>query len=252
MKSRYLHRIMYLQCLSFFHLIFWPSPRHEVITGCRGGWRGYGGCWLHDPPLAGLGPAEDGPRPRHRCEASARPGSWQQPPSWWPASDPWCGTASHNLARTRQVMAKMGLLHILLLILSASSYSVSGEHWGPAVVGEGYLFVGVLIKHTSQSWINVNLNFQLLFNCSLAWYFPYLVCGTKFKHCVKIAAWIKLLNISFISYWCVFDDVFRKQLWNFTFVIHFFYQVSSKRFCSIIQRSVLENKLRLILNCKYL
>ena len=101
MKRRYLHRIMYLQCLSFFHLIFWPSPMHEVITGCWGGWRGYGGCWLHDPPLAGLGPAEDGPRPRHRCEASARPGSWQQPPSWSPASDPWCGPASHNLARTR-------------------------------------------------------------------------------------------------------------------------------------------------------
>ena len=225
MKRRYLHRIMYLQCLSFFHLIFWPSPRHEVSTGCRGGWRGYGGCWLHDPPLAGLGPAEDGPRPRHRCEASARPGSWQQPPSWSPASDPWCGPASHNLARTRQVMAKMGLLHILLLILSASSYSVSGEHWGPAVVGEGYLFVGVLIKHTSQSWINVNLNFQLLFNCSLAWYFPYLVCGTKFKHCVKIAAWIKLL-ISVLFHTDVFLTMFSGNnfetllLW-YTFSIKF-------------------------------
>ena len=133
--------------------------------------------------------------------------------------------AQPRITSLEQDMAKMGLLHILLLILSASSYSVSGEHWGPAVVGEGYLFVGVLIKHTSQSWINVNLNFQLLFNCSLAWYFPYLVCGTKFKHCVKIAAWIKLL-ISVLFHTDVFLTMFSGNnfetllLW-YTFSIKF-------------------------------
>ena len=38
-------------------------------------------------------------------------------------------------------------------------------------------------------------------------HFPYLVCGTKFKHCVKIVAWIKLL-ISVLFHTDVFLTMF--------------------------------------------